>query len=138
MKVGFAVILALVVVGVCMLLVDVVPPRAMTQTRMRVTERRIRAYVAEHKRLPTKLAELPRLGCNYDERTLDGWGRELIYAFQPDGSVVLSSFGKSGKTDDKEAVVVRFAVELSLQASLRSSASSAVNRMSTTRTAPGF
>jgi hypothetical protein len=79
---------------------------------MNVTEYRIRDYAAEHHRLPARLSDLPKLeNPNRDGSCRDGWGRELIYAPQSDGSVVLSSLGKNGRLGGKGAMVRRFTVE---------------------------
>lgn len=77
------------------LLVDVIPPRNLTVTRMWVTKRRIIQFAQRENRLPSDLSELPPMP-GYDTETRDAWGRPFIYKSLPDGRVILESYGKDG------------------------------------------
>jgi len=88
------------------LLVDIIPPESETLGALTGAQIRIQLYVAEHHRLPDKLADLPPRP-NHSDRDIDGWGKPLIYAPQPDGSVVITSPGKDG---DHNARSVRFSI----------------------------
>lgn len=102
---------ALILYGVANLLLDdSIPPRTLTTMAMRSTEQRIRVYAAQHHRLPASLTGLPELPHKYNSLR-DAWGRQLIYAPQPDGSVILSSLGKSGKPGDPNAMSEKFRLE---------------------------
>lgn len=71
---------------------DVIPPRGLTVTRMWVTKRRIMEYGYLHNRLPASLAELPEK-TGYDNGTTDAWGRPLDYSTDDSGAVTLRSLG---------------------------------------------
>jgi hypothetical protein len=91
-----AVALALVV----FLLIERIPPDAMTRTRIGIVEERLRRYWAKHGALPTDLSELPELRKDRDSSTLDGWGRPIGYEVQRTDNgvrVLLSSLGRDGR-----------------------------------------
>ncbi len=73
-------------------LVETIPPRGLTATRLTVTKRRILQYGHLHNKLPLTLAELPaRPG--YDNETTDAWQRPLDYRSDESGAVTLRSLG---------------------------------------------
>jgi len=76
-------------------LIDFIPPKSLTVTRMWVTKRRIIQFVQHENRLPNDLSELlPMPG--YNTQTRDAWGRPLVYKILPTGEVLLESYGKDG------------------------------------------
>ena len=88
-----------IVVGILFLaemcLVETVPPRSLTATRMHMVKRRILRYAREHNRLPPDLSVLPQIE-GYDNSIHDAWGNTLIYEVDAEGMVTLKSFGKDG------------------------------------------
>ena len=80
-------------------------------------EYRIRDYVAHNHVLPPRLADLPPLAPNRSSSTNDAWGRPIMYAPQPDGSVILSSPGKPGG----HPITLRFAISPTTNPSTESS-----------------
>ena len=76
-------------------LVDTIPPRSLTGTRMFVTMRRILQFAHGHNKLPPTLAELPPMP-GYDTETTDAWGRPLDYSVDDAGVVILRSLGADG------------------------------------------
>jgi len=94
-------------------LIETVPPRDLTVTRMGVIEVRIRAYWGCHGRLPGSLQELPLLE-NRDNATTDGWGQPIQYAVTGSSTVTLTSPGPGGGadgTDPSRAIRVTFEAE---------------------------
>jgi len=79
-------------------LIERVPPRNLTTTRMRVTEVRIRSYWAANRRLPASLSDLPRLQ-GRDNSTNDGWGKPIHYEITGPSTVTLSSPGPKGRSN---------------------------------------
>jgi len=75
--------------------IDRVPPKALTETRMFVTKRRILQYAHTHDQLPPDLASLPPMP-GYDTSITDGWGRTFIYQTNTTGIVTLESLGRDG------------------------------------------
>jgi hypothetical protein len=87
---------------------DTIPPEAVTSNAFDSVEAQVEDYVALHGHAPKKLADLPATPNGQDGRKpVDGWGNELIYTVQSDGSVVLGSAGKKGGSN---AHVVRFSI----------------------------
>jgi hypothetical protein len=105
-------ILTLLFIGVYVLMIDRIPPDSLTKTRMGLLELRIQKYSEEHHCLPASLSDLQKRE-GYDNSPDDGWGREIIYTAKPDGSVTLSSPGKSGKPGSKDSIAMAFTVQLS-------------------------
>lgn len=87
-----ALAMALLLFVAAFFLMDTIPPRSLTATRMHVTKRRILQYAQRHNGLPPMLAELPAMP-GYDTKTTDGWGRPLDYSFDSSGAVTLRSLG---------------------------------------------
>jgi len=73
-------------------LVDTIPLRSLTVTRMFVTKRRILQFAHQNNRLPLTLAELPAMP-DYDIKTTDAWKRPLDYSTDDFGVVTLRSLG---------------------------------------------
>lgn len=76
-------------------LVETIPPRDLTVTRIGVTEIRIRAYWKTHGKLPSRLSDLPILK-GRDNAMVDGWGRAIRYDVTGTSIVTLSSLGADG------------------------------------------
>ena len=76
-------------------LIEEIPPRDLTVTRIGVTEIRIRSYWETHGQLPARLSDLPILK-GRDNSTIDGWGRAIRYDVAGTSIVTLSSFGADG------------------------------------------
>lgn len=89
----FAVIGVLLVFS--FLFVDTIPPAAMTNKCMDQITAWIMDYARAHDRLPRTLHELPEVE-GEPARAKDGWGREIIYVLNNDGTVALTSYGKDG------------------------------------------
>lgn len=93
-------------------LIEMVPPRDLTVTRIRVTELRIRIFWKAHGRLPVRLSDLQILK-GRDNATIDGWGRAIKYDVTERSIVTLSSFGAdraTGGTGLNQDIVVTFDV----------------------------
>lgn len=78
------------------LLAEPIPPVAMTRTRIRLMEHRVREYAAKYHRLPASLTDLPELEENRDSSTSDGWGRPIEYVVK-DRTATLLSLGEDGQ-----------------------------------------
>jgi hypothetical protein len=68
---------------------------------------RIHMYMTANRDYPKDLKVLPvRKG--YDNRTYDGWGRDLIYEVDDGGVVSLKSLGRDGKAggEGKDADII--------------------------------
>jgi len=78
------------------LLVDVVPPRSLTDMTMDACKRRIQRYAVEHNALPSSLSETREITNRYDS-TKDAWGHEIVYTVDSNGIVTLTSLGKDNK-----------------------------------------
>jgi hypothetical protein len=76
-------------------LIETIPPRDLTATRLGITEERIRAYWKIHGYLPSHLGDLPILK-GRDNATSDGWGRTIKYDVTGTSTVILSSLGPEG------------------------------------------
>jgi hypothetical protein len=76
--------------------VDVIPPRALTVTRMQVIKRRALRYAQEHGELPPSLTALPSMD-GYDNSILDGWKKPIMYESATSGIVTFRSYGRDGK-----------------------------------------
>lgn len=103
--------LAILAMVILIALADRIPPGALTRTRMDITQQRILAYVAAHRRLPASLLELPKVQ-GRDSEISDGWGRPIRYAVNG-RTVTLSSLGKDGLpggTGENSDVDLTFAV----------------------------
>ncbi len=106
-------LLALLVVAVLVfyfLLVERIPARDLTMTRMSLIETRARAYWAAQGQAPAQLSVLP-LFSGRDNETADGWGQAIVYAVQPPSFVTLRSLGSDGQpggVDDAADIVYRF------------------------------
>jgi len=91
-------------------LIETIPPRDRTVTRIGITETRIRAYWSTHGRLPGSLEDLVPLE-GRDNATIDGWGRPIQYDVTPPSTVTLTSLGADsfrGVEGPSETVQVTF------------------------------
>ncbi len=91
--------------------IETIPPRDLSVTRIGVIESRLRAHWAAHGRLPGDLAELPVVQ-GRDSATIDGWGRAIRYDVAGT-TVTLTSLGADGAeggTDSDRDIVVSFDV----------------------------
>lgn len=90
--------------------VETIPPRDLTVTRIRVTEVRIRDYWKTHGRLPASLLDLPLLE-GRDNATTDGWGQPIKYDVTEPSTVTLSSVSADhadGGTGLNQDIIVMF------------------------------
>ena len=93
-------------------LVDVVPPRGLTATRMQVLKRRVLQYGQAHGQLPTSLTGLPEIK-GYDSGIRDGWKRDIIFEVSTSGIITFRSLGRdgiAGGTGDDADIVRSFPV----------------------------
>ncbi len=74
---------------------DTVPQSAVTPSAMTETYVRIGIYYQQHHKLPANLDVLP-LRQNYENRTVDVWGRPLRYVVDSESTFSLASLGKDG------------------------------------------
>ncbi len=81
------------------LVYEPIPPIQLTRTNMDVLQCQIQDYVQLHRKLPARLSDLPTLPPDHGDDKNDAWGRPIRYILQPDGSVVLKSGGKDGKSE---------------------------------------
>ena len=92
----------LIILGVLVFLaitrsfMTIVPPAASTKGLLITLEWRIKTYVKDNGELPPSLSILPERP-GYHNSIKDGWGKEIIYKRDLDGSVMLMSFGGDGK-----------------------------------------
>lgn len=105
------VVFMLLYIGAMVLFAEHISPDDLTHTNMAVLEMKIGQFAEEHHSLPAKLSDLKKRE-GYADSITDGWNREIIYDSKPDGSVTLSSFGKSGKPGGKDSITVKFTVQL--------------------------
>jgi hypothetical protein len=100
------ILVAIGVVGI--LLVDVVPPRALTHAHMHVMKRRILRYASAHNALPTSLDQLPRIE-GFANGVTDGWGRPIAWQVEGD-AVTLISYGRDGapggSAEDEDMIAI--------------------------------
>jgi hypothetical protein len=89
-------------------LVDRIPPRPMTATRMHVLKRRVLQFAQSHGELPKTLAVLPTMERD-DSSIQDGWKRDIIFEVSNSGVVSFRSFGRDGVTggSSEKADIVR-------------------------------
>jgi Type II secretion system (T2SS), protein G len=117
---GF-VILALAVFSLAVLLltqIHVIPPAAITKTRMQGIQNRIISTSGKQGELPKSLDNLPAWE-DYDNGIMDGWGNRIIYEVTNGKSVRLTSLGRdgvAGGTGDDADVVVTFEIDFPLRA----------------------
>jgi hypothetical protein len=78
------------------IIVDRIPPRSLTATRMQGLKRRILRDAQAKGVLPVSLKNLLPIE-GFDNSLLDGWGREIVFDVSS-GTVTLRSFGADGKT----------------------------------------
>lgn len=90
-------------------LIETIPPRDFTITRMGVTEVRLRAYWTDHGRLPERLEELAPLK-GRDNSTTDGWGRAIQYMVIQPSTVTLTSLGAGGEKGPDQKIEITFSV----------------------------
>lgn len=88
-------------------IVDRIPPRALTITRMEILKLRVLQYTQSHGQLPTGLSALaPREG--YDNSLQDGWQRELVFEVSASDVVSFRSLGRDaavgGSGEDADIV----------------------------------
>ncbi len=76
------------------LLVDRIPPDALTLHALTETGMRARAYFDEHKRLPQSLSGLP-IRRGYMNFTVDGWNHPLLFE-AGENEIVVRSYGADG------------------------------------------
>ncbi len=87
--------------------VCVMPPHPRTILRFTDTGGRILDYARAHGELPSDLSALPEIAGKRNN-TRDGWGRPILFSSKPDGTVILTSYGKDGRPggDDEKADLV--------------------------------
>ena len=73
-------------VFVAISLVDVIPPRSLTATRMHGLKRRVMIYCQAHGELPPSLASLPAME-GYNSSIRDGWNRPITFQITTNGVV---------------------------------------------------
>lgn len=104
-KIAFVV--ALLLLAVAFLLVETVPVRSLTSSRMKGTMGRVLAYAREHDKLPATLAELPASE-GFRHVSEDAWSRQLGYSFDAADVVTFRSLGADGRPggerDDRDMV----------------------------------
>jgi hypothetical protein len=76
-------------------LIETIPPRDLTVTRICITEIRIRSYWKANGQLPASLSDLTFLK-GRDNSVIDGWGRPIKYDVTGTTTVTLSSLGANG------------------------------------------
>jgi hypothetical protein len=77
-------------------IVDDIPPRNLTATRLVVTYNRIQDFWNQHRRVPTSPDELPDVK-EKDGSMKDGWGRELNWESDGKTRVRVWSLGRDDK-----------------------------------------
>lgn len=75
--------------------VNVIPPRNLTETRLAVTHNRVEQYWQAHQRVPDSADQLP-VQKNRDCSMTDGWGRELKWESDGKSRVKVWSLGRDG------------------------------------------
>lgn len=75
--------------------VNVIPPRNLTETRLAVTHNRIEQYWQAQQRVPDSPDQLP-VHKNRDCSMTDGWGRELQWESDGKSKVKVWSLGRDG------------------------------------------
>lgn len=75
--------------------VNVIPPKNLTETRLAVTNSRIEQYWEAHRRVPDRPDQLP-VQKNRDCSMTDGWGRQLQWDSNGVSRVRVWSFGRDG------------------------------------------
>lgn len=99
-KINKTIGISLGLIVVCIIIfsfeINIITVHEETNSSMGETFTRIRFFLKETGRLPANLRELP-LREGFVNSIVDGWGRELIYTIESDGSVSLKSYGQDGK-----------------------------------------
>ena len=85
---------AAVIVSEAVFVVDSIPPRALTATRMQVLKRRVLQYARAHGELPRSLVDLPAVE-GYDGSIRDGWSRTILFEVSSN-LVTFRSLGRDG------------------------------------------
>lgn len=102
-----ALVVVLLVLAAAFLLIDTIPARSLTASRMNGTMGRVLAYAREHDKLPETLAVLPATD-GFRHLSEDAWNRQLDYSFDAAGVVTFRSLGadgrSGGKGDDRDMV----------------------------------
>jgi hypothetical protein len=83
------------VVAAGFLLVDKIPPQAITHMNMHMMKRRILRYAAAHDAVPQTVEELPHIE-GFADDVADGWGRPIFWRIDGD-EVSLISYGRDNK-----------------------------------------
>ena len=86
-------IVATIVAVLASCVVDRVPSRALTATRMQGLKRRVLQYAQSHGQLPSSLAALPLME-GYDSSVQDGWKRDIVFEVSASGMVSFRSLGR--------------------------------------------
>src|SRR5207248_57877 len=77
-------------VSAVFLLIDIMPKTSQTRGTIWVVKRRILLYAHEKNRLPSSLADIPKLP-SFDNSIMDAWGWPLHYQINDNGTVTLKS-----------------------------------------------
>ena len=88
----------------------VISPPESTRTAMGETGARLDLFLVANDTVPSNLGALPKR-TGYANQITDGWGRELIYSPNEDGTVSLTSLGRDGAAGgvgDDADIVRRF------------------------------
>lgn len=88
-----ALVVAIVVVGAAMLLVETVPSHSMTRVAMHMCKRRVLRYAKEHDRLPSGLDDTKPIQ-GFHSSIKDGWGVVLEYSVDTNDVVTFRSLGR--------------------------------------------
>lgn len=94
----FLLVLVLALLAMCCQryqLVDTIPAKNLTETRLTITYHRIQSFWNQHGRVPNRSDELPLLE-GRDCSTKDGWGRELKWHSDGNTRVEVWSLGRDG------------------------------------------
>jgi len=90
-------ILLAAVLFIMFLSVDIATPRSNTRAAIgSIMYHRIPEYLKQHHQLPDRLADIPTVE-SYNDCLTDGWGRDIMYFKNSDGTYTLLSYGKDGK-----------------------------------------
>jgi hypothetical protein len=100
----------LILLAGCQSTATVISPPESTQTAITETYARLNLFLTANQALPPDLAMLPQRA-GFANQIVDGWGRQLHYSSDDDGTVSLASLGRDGApggVGDDADIVRRF------------------------------